>query len=76
MSSPYSKRTALLCCVFLGYLGIHRFYVGKTWSGFFYTLTLGLFGIGVVVDVFLLLTNRFRDKGGCILDLWQPDNFA
>ncbi len=31
--SAYSGLVALLLCFFLGYLGIHRFYVGKIGTG-------------------------------------------
>ena len=46
---------ALILCVFLGYLGIHRFYLGFTGSGTLYLMTLGLFGIGWLIDIILLI---------------------
>ena len=45
----YSIAWVLL--VFLGYLGVHRMYMGKFVSGIIYLLTFGLFGIGIVYDV-------------------------
>ncbi len=54
----------LLLCVFLGPLGIHRFYVGKIGTGLLMLLTLGGFGIWVVVDLILIVTGNFRDKDG------------
>lgn len=37
-----------------GFLGAHRFYFGRPISGTIYFLTLGLLGIGWLVDLFLM----------------------
>jgi len=37
-----------------GFLGAHRFYYGKPMSGTIYFLTLGLLGIGWIIDLFLI----------------------
>lgn len=50
-----NKWVAILLCVFLGYLGAHRFYEGKIGSGLLYLLTGGVFLIGVVIDFLSLL---------------------
>lgn len=67
-SSPKSKTTAALLCFFLGELGIHRFYVGKTGSGILYLLTLGVFGIGVLIDFIKILCGNFKDGQGLIIN--------
>lgn len=40
--------------ILVGALGIHRFYQGKVLSGLLYLLTLGVFGVGIVYDIFTL----------------------
>ena len=62
--SPKSKGVALILCIFLGPLGIHRFYVGKVGSGILYLFTCGLFCIGWIVDIFLILFGSFKDSNG------------
>ncbi len=59
-----NKTTTLILCVALGYLGIHRFYVGKNKSGILYLCTMGLCGIGWIVDIVLICTDRFTDWNG------------
>ena len=50
-----NKWTALLLCFFLGFLGAHKFYEEKVGMGIVYLLTVGLFGIGVLIDFIALL---------------------
>lgn len=60
---PYRSQTvALLLCLFLGVLGAHRFYVGKIGTGLLYLFTGGLFGIGWIVDLILIVSGSFRDR--------------
>ncbi len=66
-TSSKSKKTALLLCIFFGYFGAHHFYTGRIGMGILYLLTLGLFGIGWIVDIFLILANCFKDKYGLLL---------
>jgi TM2 domain-containing membrane protein YozV len=42
---------------FLGVFGVHRFYMGKIFSGLIYLCTLGLFGVGILYD-FLTLNEQ------------------
>ena len=62
--SPRSRWFAFVLCLFLGPLGIHRFYVGKVGTGLLYLCTGGFFGIGWVLDCFRLLFGWFRDGIG------------
>ncbi len=45
---------AWILLTFLGFLGIHRMYMGKWISGIIYLLTLGLLGIGYIYDFWTL----------------------
>ena len=56
--------TTLLLCIFLGWLGIHRFYTGHTVIGVIQLLTLGGCGIWALVDFIMILTNSYRDSNG------------
>lgn len=51
-----NKWTAVLLCLFLGGVGGHKFYEGKVGMGILYIFTVGLFGIGVFIDLIILLT--------------------
>ena len=53
--TPKNKWVAVLLCLFLGLLGGHKFYEGKAGMGILYIFTLGLFGIGVLIDFIVLL---------------------
>jgi TM2 domain-containing membrane protein YozV len=51
-----SSGTAYLLWLFalIGLCGIHRFYCRKTISGVIWLLTLGLLGIGQIIDLILI----------------------
>lgn len=55
---------ALILCILLGLIGVHRFYLGYTGLGILYLLTLGIFGIGWLIDIVLLIIpNGLTPKG-------------
>lgn len=49
-----NKWTAFFLCLFLGWIGAHKFYEGRIIFGIIYILTGGLFGVGVIVDLIIL----------------------
>ncbi len=71
-ASASDKRLApaFLLKFFLGFLGIHRFYVGKIGTGLLQLFTLGGFGIWALVDHFLLVWGAFTDKAGHRVTQW------
>ena len=52
-SDTHSKFIGYVLWIF-GFLGAHRFYYGKPLSGTIYFFTLGLVGIGWIIDLFLI----------------------
>lgn len=54
----------LLLCLFVGFLGIHRFYVGKSGTGFLQIITFGGFGIWVLIDLIMIVMGKFTNKEG------------
>jgi hypothetical protein len=59
-----SWQTALLLCIFLGWLGVHRFYVGKAGTGLLMLFTLGGLGVWALIDFILICCGKFTDKQG------------
>ena len=65
--SPHNRLVTLLLAFFFGVFGVHRFYVGKIWTGLFYLFTGGGFGFLWMLDIFMILIGRFRDGEGRVL---------
>jgi TM2 domain-containing membrane protein YozV len=53
MESTHSKTIGYILWIF-GFTGAHRFYFGKPVSGLIWFLTLGLLGVGWLIDLFLI----------------------
>jgi TM2 domain-containing membrane protein YozV len=64
VQSPKSWLATLLLSIFLGELGIDRFYLGKVGTGILKLITLGGFGIWWIIDIILTIAGAATDKQG------------
>ena len=63
-SQPKDWLTTLLLCIFLGWLGVHRFYTGHIVIGVIQLLTVGGCGIWALIDLIMIITDSYRDSNG------------
>lgn len=63
-SDGADQKTALLLAIFLGALGIHRFYLGYYGIGVVQLLTGGGCGIWVFIDQIRIVTGQLQPKDG------------
>lgn len=59
-----SQLVALLLAIFVGVLGIHRFYLGYIGIGVIQLLTLGGCGVWALIDLIMIITGDLKPKGG------------
>jgi TM2 domain-containing membrane protein YozV len=60
--------TVFLLSLFLGFIGVDRFYVGKTGTGILKLITGGGCGIWWLIDWIMILAGRFTDKDGNVIE--------
>jgi len=60
-AEPRDWLVALLFSIFLGFLGVDRFYLGRTGTAVVKLLTIGGFGIWYLIDVILIASNSLTD---------------
>ena len=51
--------------------GLQRFYVGKIGTGVLWFLTGGVFMVGQIIDVIMILAGQFKDRYGLPLEIWH-----
>jgi hypothetical protein len=59
--------TLLLLSIFLGELGVDRFFVGKIGTGILKLVTLGGCGVWWIIDLIMVATNKFTDSDGNVI---------
>ena len=69
MKSEKDWLTTLLLCIFLGGLGVHRFYAGKIGTGILQLITVGGCGIWTLVDLIMIITGRIANFINLLKDL-------
>jgi TM2 domain-containing membrane protein YozV len=60
VAGPVDYDLAWILLTFVGIFGIHRFYMGKVFTGILYLVTGGLFLVGILYD-FLTLNEQLSD---------------
>lgn len=76
ITSDKNKSTALILCIFGGFLGLHQFYVGNIKKGLIYMFTMGFFGVGWFFDIIWILLGVFKDNTGTPLRATKRQNNA
>lgn len=61
---PKEKITTFFLCLIFGWFGVHRFYTKNYALGLIYLFTCGFYGIGVLIDLVMILTNEYKDGNG------------
>ncbi|KAG0354626.1 TM2 domain-containing protein [Gamsiella multidivaricata] len=65
--SDRSYPVAILLSIFLGYVGVDRFYLGYIISALLKLITGGGFGIWYIIDIVLIVIGGLPDHNGCSL---------
>jgi TM2 domain-containing membrane protein YozV len=66
-SEPRNFLVALLLSIFVGSLGVDRFYMGYVGLGIVKLITFGGCGIWTIIDIILIATGNLKDSDGVAL---------
>ena len=72
-TSSKSRLVAFLLCYIFGMFGAHRFYVGKKGTAILYIFTMGLFGVGMLIDTLMIILGKFKDIEDNFITKWIED---
>ena len=82
----YDKTGMLICTIFGGWFGLHKFMKKETGMGILYLLTFGLFGIGWIIDIVIVAVSKQPKKVvvkqsdrvclNCGANIFTDDNFC
>jgi TM2 domain-containing membrane protein YozV len=68
MVSPKNRNIVMVLCFFFGFLGVHRFYLGKIGTGLLMLFTLGGLGIWAIIDFFNGIFGTYTDSNKLYVD--------
>jgi hypothetical protein len=69
--SDYTRLPVFLLCLLFGWLGVHRFFVGKVGTGVLMLVTIGGLGIWIMIDLILIILGDFKDRDGRKILRWS-----
>ena len=70
-TSRCSRAIALILTLLLGFVGAHRFYVGRTGTAFAMLFTLGGLGIWWLIDIVIVASGQLKDNEGKWVSEWE-----
>jgi hypothetical protein len=69
--SEYTRLPVFVLCLFLGWFGLHRFYVGKIGTGILQLITIGGLGLWTLYDLIVIVFGTFTDSDGRKIVRWS-----
>lgn len=69
--SDFTRLPVFVLCIFLGWFGLHRFYVGKIGTGILQLVTIGGPGLWTLYDLIVIVFGTFTDSEGRKIVRWS-----